>query len=164
MLPTPQISAAVASFCLKHLLCVCLSGCPAFTLMPPVGGSRRQRANRGGERKKKTAGSSGVPEGLSVDLLHSFIVLSWQVGSVHCGGACLEDGSVRTKFGNEPVTSHYLPITWELLPQDRKLQEEGNKTAWHQVGLQWLFMQFLESKLKIATFARNVLCCMSCFG
>lgn len=49
--------------------------------MPPVGGSRRQRANRGGERKKKTAGSSGVPEGLSVDLLHSFIVYSGRLGA-----------------------------------------------------------------------------------
>lgn len=48
------------------------------------------------------------------------------------------------------------PITWELLPQDRKLPEEGNETAWHQVGLRWLLMQFLESKLKIATFAQNV--------
>lgn len=50
--------------------------------MPPVGGgSRRQRANRGGERKKKTAGSSGVPEGLGVDLLHSFIVYGGRLGA-----------------------------------------------------------------------------------
>lgn len=62
------------------------------------------------ERKRRQE-VAGIPEGHSADLPHSLIVYGGRWGSAHCGGASLEDGSVWTKFGNEPVTSHYRRIT-----------------------------------------------------
>lgn len=50
--------------------------------MPPVGGEADASELIEAEKeRKKTAGSSGVPEGLGVDLLHSFIVYGGRLGA-----------------------------------------------------------------------------------
>lgn len=61
---------------------VCLSGLPCFHINASGGGEAdASELIEAGERKKKTAGSSGVPEGLAVDLLHSFIVYGGRLGA-----------------------------------------------------------------------------------
>lgn len=66
---------------MKHLLCVCVSEwLPCFHINAS-GGGEAELIEAEKERKKKTAGSSGVPEGLSVDLLRSFIVDGGRLGA-----------------------------------------------------------------------------------